>query len=489
MNRNSYQHLCSVCDSILRKNRGIYRTSIPLLHVLKEHPFILDQYWPIFQDNESTVCAKSTKTRFSQKKEKASWFFSKQTFSGIRDRKIDVIFVSHLVSADHLKSKEDFYFSNMPHYLKLKGVNPLIVLINHTDTDIQSSLIGSDDIPRLVIPKKLSIAREVLMSFGLAKEMLRLRIESNFERGLSRDTLKFFSSFRGSSGALFSLRVYNYIQQVFKHFNPTAVVTIYEGHAWERLVYRAAKDKDIFSAGYQHSVVTKDSHAMCRSLDNYYNPDAIYTTGEITNERLVEFFSKSRTVVKTLGSNKLSNMDPIDSSSSQSCVCLVVPEGLLDECKRLFSFTLECAYKLPNVKFIWRLHPQLSFDGVLEYMSISNSEIPDNIVISKSTLFDDISTSTHVVYRGSTAVVEAVYGGLFPVYVSDGSDMSIDLLYSVDHTIRKVVSSPKEFVSAINNASNSDIKKLQLFCRKYFQQLNTSVLLKDVKKNMGCADC
>jgi hypothetical protein len=112
--------------------------------------------------------------------------------------------------------------------------------------------------------------------------------------------------------------------------------------------------------------------------------------------------------------------------------CLAIPEGLYDECEILFKFTLQYKNKLPYVNFIWRLHPQLAFDKVLDKIMITKEELPKNIAVSDLSLGEDINISSHVVYRGSTAVIEAIYGGLIPIYLSDGSNMTIDLLYDTN---------------------------------------------------------
>jgi hypothetical protein len=490
LNISQYKLLCKTCDSILEKNKSIYRVAIPLLHVLKEHPFILKRY-PFITGSKNIDSTHNTPPSFFSGLR--NFFYSLLayktpdiSFKNIGTSKVDVVFVSHLVNASHLNLKNDFYFSDIPRYLKSEGINSLVVLINHTEEQSKnlSEKITAPVVPTVVIPNRLSVFEEIDALFGLAKELVSIRNESNRESGLKKECLRFASNFRNSAGALFGLRVSNYVHRVLEHFKPAAVVTIYEGHAWERLVYHAAAQKNILRIGYQHSVVTQYSHAMCRSLGVDYDPDIIYTSGNITNRRLTERLSKSHTHIATLGSNTLVNIKPTMAVESKTKTCLVIPEGLYDECEILFKFTLQCANKLPYVNFIWRLHPQLAFDKVLDKIMITKEELPKNIVVSDLSLGEDINISTHVVYRGSTAVIEAIYGGLIPIYLSDGSNMTIDLLYD-KNVGKKIVQNFDEFKWAINLPLKDEVGTLQKYCKEYFSQLDSAVLACKIKKHLA----
>jgi len=460
---------------------------MPLLHVLKEHPFVLKRYQPIFNNQHGVSSLKPVNKNhfFSSFRQKITTLVV-ACQNSLRKKsplpKVDVVFVSHLVSDKHLKSGDDFYFSNLPSLLKSRGITSLIVLINHTDKDSDSLLrkIDPSEIPRVIVPAKLGCIKEVRMLTGLIRELISMYKDSTCEEHFKRNSLRFLSRFSNATGALFGLRISSYINEVFNCVQPSAVMTIYEGHAWERLVYDTAAKNNIFRAGYQHSVVTQNSHAMCRSLGVDYDPDVIYTSGSITNKHLSQGLKAGHTRVATLGSNKLSNMKQAPMNKQSLKTCLVIPEGLYDECEILFEFTLQCANKLPDVDFIWRLHPQLSFEKVLSEISLNRQDLPNNIIVSDSSLDEDIYSSTHAIYRGSTAIVEAVYGGLLPIYLSDGSDMTIDLLYDLDSG-RKIVRDFSEFASAINEQSKKDLESAKHYCEEYFSPLDVNILIRDIK--------
>jgi hypothetical protein len=181
-----------------------------------------------------------------------------------------------------------------------------------------------------------------------------------------------------------------------------------------------------------------------------------------------------------LGSKK--SLKKLDSySDKQSKICLVLPEGIIEECDTLFSFSIKCANALPRIDFIWRLHPVMSFNKVLEHMSINMENLPKNIIISSSSLSEDIVKSSFALYRGTTAIIEAVYGGLTPIYLSDESGMTIDLLHEMDEG-RKIVRNIEDFTMVVDDVIPNNNDKLTHYCKRYFMPFDYSILLKELRR-------
>ena len=129
--------------------------------------------------------------------------------------------------------------------------------------------------------------------------------------------------------------------------------------------------------------------------------------------------------------------------------CLVLPEGIKSECDLLFEFSIECALSAPNIQFIWRLHPIISFESLVS-QNIRLQQLPDNILISRETFEKDITRCGFALYRGTTAIVQAVLGGLRPVYLQKKDEMTIDPLYRMNK-VRAKVSTIIEFLDIVNN--------------------------------------
>jgi hypothetical protein len=121
---------------------------------------------------------------------------------------------------------------------------------------------------------------------------------------------------------------------------------------------------------------------------------------------------------------------------NDSATCLVLPEGIVEECRILFTFSLSCARACPEVRFIWRLHPIMSFDKLVRRVPVLGN-LPSNIEISAQTFEEDIARSSWALYRGSTAVVTAAANGVTPIYLEQPGELSIDPLFEIRVIIRR----------------------------------------------------
>jgi hypothetical protein len=138
---------------------------------------------------------------------------------------------------------------------------------------------------------------------------------------------------------------------------------------------------------------------------------------------------------------------------------------------------------MTSVKYYLHLHCNAQIDClilILFEVSLSREDLPKNITVSNLSLIEDIGSATHVIYRGSTAVIEAIYGGLKPIYLSDGSDMTIDLLYDIDDG-RKIVYDFDGFASAISERPKDNIENFKRYCEEYFTQLDSSILVREIE--------
>lgn len=457
---------------------------MPFLHVMRGHPDSLRPYQSLFEvapDNHSSL---NKALPLHKKILKFLLSSNCQVSNSNSFKDIDVVFVSHLVNVDHLNNDNDFYFSDLPSYLKNRQINCLIILINHTNVSCKtlSKYINNSSTRRIVLSKSFSLTRDFLTVFSLIGEMLVMKLTSFKESGLLKKILSRASSVRLLGGPLSSLIIGKQVENILKLYNPKVIMTTYEGHSWERVVYRIANqyNQKILRIGYQHAVVTKNAHSMARPLGEKYDPDLIFSTGEITYNFLRKSLKGSQSKLSILGSEKsLGSLEV--RNDKQNKTCLILPEGSLEECNLLFSFSIKCANTLPNIDFIWRLHPKMSFVQVLEYMSIDRNDLPENIIISNLSLTKDIEKSSFALYRGTSAVIEAIYKGVFPIYLSNGSSMVIDFLYDAGRE-RGVVESVENFVKVIDDDVSHNSAKLINYCNQYFQPLEHEVLLQELKR-------
>ena len=290
-----------------------------------------------------------------------------------------------------------------------------------------------------------------------------------------------------SSGSLSALRIGMQLGGLAAKLNPAAIVVTHEGHAWERLVFSFTRSKisELTCIGYHHAALFRLQHAIRRNLAREYNPDVILTAGMLGKIQLENSPSLNETSISLLGSNRIlkriefNSKIPITSDIAEPSVktaCLVLPEGILSECHLLFELSLIYAMQHLNQKFIWRLHPILSFEKLKKHSSIFN-KIPDNIYLSGCDLDEDVQKCDSVLYRGSTAVVSAINAGLKPIYYQQNIDeLSIDPIYQ--HLQGKeIVHNQKELNLALNKTINMETKQaLQNFAQDFYTPLDVKVL-------------
>jgi hypothetical protein len=143
----------------------------------------------------------------------------------------------------------------------------------------------------------------------------------------------------------------------------------------------------------------------------------------------------------------------------------------------MFEFSILCARANPEIQFIWRLHPIVSFES----LKAQNSRLlnhPGNIILSKATLEEDIARSHWALYRGTTAIVQAVVAGLRPIYLELPDELTIDPLYELN-AWRVSVASVSEFQRATlpdlktpNTQLGSDFEQARRYCEAFYTPLN-----------------
>ncbi|MDP4681124.1 MAG: hypothetical protein NWS46_12260, partial [Cyclobacteriaceae bacterium] len=250
-----------------------------------------------------------------------------------------------------------------------------------------------------------------------------------------------------------------------------------------RILFAAAREvnENICCVSYQHTGVFRMSNAIRNSLAPNYNPNIILTAG-IDGKREMELtLALSGIPVSVLGSNRGVVNDHVEKAICSKIQCLVLPEGFYSECLTIFDFSLSCALHIPEMEFIWRLHPSVSFENLRKKYSQFRT-LPKNIILSNATLEEDIQRCNWALYRGTTAIYKAVSAGLKPVYLKSTEKLTIDPLYKM-RDWRVIVENVNDFKSAINaflGADNEQIRAYQnesrIFCEEQFSPFNADVL-------------
>src|SRR3990172_10078264 len=320
MTEEQYYRIARACDRLLRHPESTVEwIAIPWLHMLNEHPVHLARYGDLAANLDSTR-ERGTPLRPGLRLLKrggtSAYTYASLTKNLIQaavhlgrrnavldardgqkgtvcaSKTVDAVIVSHLVNVDHLLLGDDFYFGRMQAVLADAGLSSLLLLRNQTDhptTDLLERSRRDGPIGRLLLPDVTSLSEEAdfIRRCLKAREQLR-RVEliapSLFDRQVAR-----IAGDRVVSGdVVANLRLYSQIVSVCRQFRPTAVIALYEGHAWERCVWHAARaSRDVvLCVGYQHTIFRRHSYAVKRSLGGggRCDPDLLLTVGDFTRD-------------------------------------------------------------------------------------------------------------------------------------------------------------------------------------------------------------
>ena len=230
----------------------------------------------------------------------------------------------------------------------------------------------------------------------------------------------------------------------------------------------------------------KPQHALKRKLAIEYNPENILTAGMVAEYQLLGSPGLEWIAIDLMGSNKNSvhgNPDAlVPDDVKVRNACLVIPDGNSSEYLRLFGISIECAKELPDVKFIWRLHPILSFDSLLSSYPELRSR-PSNVILSTESLSTDIAQSSWALYCGTTEIVQAVSAGLRPIYSNIPDELSTVPLYELDYW-RKYAATSEELRALIEldqlegqAKTSTESRDAAVYADNFYTPLNPESLL------------
>lgn len=512
-----YYRIASSCDKLLRHPEATLEwIAIPWLHILTEHPIHLAPYQDLIEDPVHGKEIKLFERLFRQGSAsiyslallarnflRAAAYLKPDTarakteyFVPKTSKAVDVVIVSWLVHVDHLQSEEDFYFGNLQSMLADRGLSSLLVLRNQSHYPAvrlleRARTAGTSS--RIMLPDANSIVEEFELLMRCIRERRRLqRVQQEATSSLERRVIRRACRAIVSDGVVSNLRLHSQIHTICQHLRPSIIFAIYEGHAWERCVWHAARISSplpVVCVGYQHTMLRKHSYSVRRSLgpDKLYDPDVILTLGDVTRRMLQKSQELQGVSLITYGTHRRMNgaLRVVDPRLLPTF--LILPEGIESECIDLFNFALECARNLPDTRFIFRTHPVLPFQRLKPRLKGYHVQ-PDNMEISQNrSIDDDFARSGYLMYRGSSTVIYAILAGLKPFYVAKQGEMNIDPLYGLSHW-RENVWSVDDLIGQYRNHQTQEhkhsIAEWQLartFCDNYARSIRTEAIDEVIK--------
>ena len=483
LNEEDYRQVCEACDRVLlASDSTLDRVAIPWLHVLNEHPANLALYAGLYEG-----CDAGFRSLFTALKGLMLIAISFLKFAPSQRKscfppKADVVIFSHLLNRAQLGALEDFYFGQLPEELIAQGHATVVALHDHVGGRRKDVHLAwhAGMAPRILLPGLLGGFGEIRLRLRLLKEAGRLKQSAagavtDFDRRVYETAAEYAAGLSATA----TLRIYVQVQELVQAVRPNSIVVTYEGHAWERIVFAAARSvrPSIRCVGYHHAVLFPRQHAISRRLGSRYDPDVVCTAGHITEEILKKTSGLMGTPVTTVGTHRQESLDvPFAKKigAQIDATCLVIPDGTMKECLLIFNFVLRVSIKMPAVTFLIRMHPVMPFETLVKADDRLRS-LPKNVQISHEPINVDFERCRWAIYRGSGAAIRAVAVGLRPFYLKLADEiLSIDPLYAMQ-TWRQVVQTDNDFQVALDVDLQSSIEVLERewlpardFCRQYY---------------------
>jgi hypothetical protein len=485
MTAEQFDAIALACDRLLLGPDATLETAaVSWLHVHNEHPVNVQKYAAL---GHRTPLLRRTLTaaRRSRAAAVVHGMTAGRTAASHPHRRGGVLFVSHLLNPNQAGGI-DFYFGDLPERLKGAGIAATVALRNHTGARPQelAPAWAGEAVPRIVLGNALPPRGELQLRRRMAAERRRLlRRPMNHESPLERQVRHAAAGEAVSFASRGDLRLYGQVRELVHRLQPDCIVVTYEGHGWERLAFHAARSvrPGIRCIGYHHTILFPRQHAIRRPLGPAWDPDVLLTVGAITRDALLESFPEAPPQLDVLGSIRAPRTRAMTTDETRDAACLVIPDGTVPECRRVFGFALECARLLPHTTFIFRTHPVLPFDAIAASTPALRT-LPPNVEVSLHSIEHDVRRSRWTLYRGSSAVLAAVLGGVRPLYLDAAGELPIDPLYRLA-AWRRAVAQPQDVVAVIREdqartAPDPEARVAFEFCFDYLQSLRPDVLVR-----------
>ncbi len=437
----------------------------PFLHVLGAHPVLLQQYPALLGHPGEPRSRFEGVLGLARHMRNISSALARDRIPDLP--RTDVILLGGLVDPSHLDNDSDFYFGTIPQRLADRGIGSLLVLRNQTGQPTRKlarSARREGIAARVLLPSTMSAKEEIsFMATAIAGAEALGGFRNRGSGALGESVLRLAKRELRSPSTTGNLRLERQLESICAATGARAIVTMHEGHAWERCAWRGARraNEAIVCAGYQHTILRKHSHAIRRNVGRNADPELVLCVGNVTRSELEAEPRLEGTKFETMGTHRRKIPASRITSPATEGGCLVLPEGMLAEVVSLFRVALLAARAGPDIRFIFRLHPSFSFEHLVRHAP-EFAALPENIEVSTGRdVESDFARSRWMLYRGSSTVLYGILAGVKPFYLQSPHELTIDPVYKLN-TWRGVVGSSAELVKSFaDDQATSQSKRLE----------------------------
>jgi hypothetical protein len=485
MNEQEYADIAAACDRLLRAPGGsLARLAVQALHFLNEHPSSLRQYASMLTEHSNGGFSEFPRALIRAARALTGSLAARPPAAPHRDP-IDVVIVSHLLRPDQLHQSDDFYFGDLQSRLSDRGVTSLLVLIGHSTAVRSGRNIRPLPFPRTILPATVSPATEWNIWRKCAGAWKALRQEAANECDPVDIRLAALAASQAlSASTVINLRMHAAVANLCRAANPKIVMTTYEGTVAERLIWHAARtaSRRPLCVGYQHAMVLQRAHAIRRPIAAPgidCDPDVIMTLGEIPHAALAAGAELQSVRFIEYGTHRRAALPALPAANHRPRGCLVLPDAAHDECATLFDFALDCAGRSPDIGFVLRPHPMTDIRSLLHRLPYLQ-RLPGNVSLSVDRpLEQEFARTRYCLYRGSSAAMHAVRGGIKPYYLARPGELPFDCLLALGDW-RETVTSPEDLLDRMNLADQCTTPAAALraasLCERYVSPLRPAAL-------------
>jgi hypothetical protein len=487
--KDKYIKLCEISDKFLVTRLGsITEVANVSLHIIRPHPIFLCRYqYALERIPKLEIINSLAKALMNLLRVCRCLFKKKQYWYGDLSSSPDILIISHLINVNDAGNEKDFYYGQIINELRSIGVSSTIALFNNiAETSSDMALKWTSKSQSIIVLEKfLNFNKELTFYIESIQDAFKLLKKSlSTKKGFEKKLLILSAKSALEGHSIESLRYAEQIQALVEKLKPKALILTYEGHSWERVAFSKVKTvmPNVVCIGYQHAPLFYLQHSIRRKLGFNYDPDIILTSGDVAKNRLKSANELSGVKIDVLGSIRSFEKQKINQNTKDEFTCIVIPEGLESECHLLFKYSFECAVLIPQLNFIWRLHPLISLEKLKHKYKLFD-DLPRNIKISRGDMAADLAKSSFALYRGSSAVLQAVAARVYPVYLSVPKEITIDPLFEVE-ALRGTVREPNDLKNILSciNINSKKIDELQFYCEKIFTPMNVGVLKEIIDK-------
>jgi hypothetical protein len=261
---------------------------------------------------------------------------------------------------------------------------------------------------------------------------------------------------------VFGVLLENALLRLVKELQPTQIIHMCENNPWERACSRVAGS--IFPkpevVGYMHcAVILAHTKIIMTERESLVRPrpSKLICTGPQARDIMVRFGGHPPSEVvagSALRHEYLASIRPRTSLNRPIRNILVVLEGL-PSMSHLVRFVYDALDGQDRFRTVIRPHPAYRLDLILDEAGLGVSDFQTIRISENSHIMQDFDDADLVVYKGSTAAIEAGYMGIPLIHFKHQNLLTDDPLFEITD-LKQVACVPGDLIRAIEGISQLD---------------------------------